>query len=88
MLESTLDVMPTPPEQLELSKTMSKLDAEIRKLPSHMREVLLMVGLDDASYEEVAHALAIPVGTVRSRLSRARETLRKRLHTVHGEAVF
>jgi RNA polymerase sigma-70 factor (ECF subfamily) len=44
-----------------------------------MRDVLLLVALDDLSYEEAASMLSIPVGTVRSRVSRARATLRKRL---------
>ncbi|MBX3671524.1 MAG: RNA polymerase sigma factor [Burkholderiales bacterium] len=46
--------------------------------PEH-REVLLMVGLEDMSYEEVSRALGVPMGTVMSRLSRAREKLRRHL---------
>ncbi len=46
--------------------------------PEH-REVLLMVGLEDMSYEEVSRALGVPMGTVMSRLSRARERLRRHL---------
>src|SRR6266851_2692900 len=41
-----------------------------------VRAALLLVTLEDMSYEEVAHALGIPMGTVMSRLSRAREKLR------------
>jgi RNA polymerase sigma-70 factor (ECF subfamily) len=44
-----------------------------------MREVLLLVALDELSYEQAAAALAIPVGTVRSRVSRARAQLRRGL---------
>lgn len=43
------------------------------------RDVLLLVAWEDLSYDEVATALAIPVGTVRSRLHRARRLLRERL---------
>jgi RNA polymerase sigma-70 factor, ECF subfamily len=46
--------------------------AALSQLPDEARTVLLMVDVDDFSYEEVASALNCPVGTVRSRLSRAR----------------
>ena len=52
------------------------LDRAIARLPSEQRAVLLLVTLEEMSYEEVAHALDIPTGTVMSRLSRAREKLR------------
>ena len=52
------------------------LERSIALLPAEQRAVLLLVALEDMSYEEVAHALAIPMGTVMSRLSRAREKLR------------
>jgi RNA polymerase sigma-70 factor (ECF subfamily) len=51
----------------------------LARLPVEQREVLLLVGLEDLSYEEVAKALGIPVGTVMSRLSRGRERLRAML---------
>jgi RNA polymerase sigma-70 factor (ECF subfamily) len=44
-----------------------------------MRDILLMVGLDDISYEEAAALLTVPIGTVRSRLSRARSALRDKM---------
>jgi RNA polymerase sigma factor (sigma-70 family) len=49
------------------------------------REVVLLVAWEELSYEEVAAALCIPVGTVRSRLHRARRRLRERLAPV-GQA--
>lgn len=52
------------------------LDRALARLPDEQREVLLLVVLEDMSYEQTAEALAIPVGTVMSRLSRAREKVR------------
>jgi len=52
------------------------LDRAISALPVAQREVLLLVALEDLSYEETARVLGIPIGTVMSRLARAREKLR------------
>ncbi len=52
------------------------LDAALARLPDEQREVLLLIALEQMSYEETAKALGIPIGTVMSRLSRARERLR------------
>jgi RNA polymerase sigma-70 factor (ECF subfamily) len=45
-------------------------------IPEDQREVLLLVSVEDFSYAEVAQVLAVPIGTVMSRLSRGRERLR------------
>jgi RNA polymerase sigma factor (sigma-70 family) len=52
------------------------LDRSIARLPDEQRAVLLLVALEEMSYEEVARSLGIPIGTVMSRLSRARAKLR------------
>ena len=52
------------------------LDRAIARLPAEQRTVLLLVALEEMSYDQVARALGIPIGTVMSRLSRAREKLR------------
>jgi RNA polymerase sigma-70 factor (ECF subfamily) len=58
---------------------LRELDAAIELLPPGQREVLLLIGLRGHSYEDVAAQLDLPLGTVRSRLFRARETLMRRL---------
>lgn len=52
------------------------LQAALSRVPEEQREVLLLVGLEQMTYEEAAGVLGIPIGTVMSRLSRARERLR------------
>jgi RNA polymerase sigma-70 factor (ECF subfamily) len=52
------------------------LDRAISRLPDEQRAVLLLVTLEEMSYDTVARTLEIPIGTVMSRLSRAREKLR------------
>jgi RNA polymerase sigma-70 factor, ECF subfamily len=53
------------------------LDRALQLLPEEQRQVILLVGLEGMRYEEVAAVLDIPIGTVRSRLSRGREMLRR-----------
>ncbi|HZM35622.1 MAG TPA: sigma-70 family RNA polymerase sigma factor [Burkholderiales bacterium] len=61
------------------------LDRAIARLPAEQRAVLLLVTLEEMSYEQVARTLGIPIGTVMSRLSRAREKLRAMM-TGHAAA--
>lgn len=60
------------------------LERGIAALPLAQREVLLLVALEDLSYDQTARALGIPIGTVMSRLARAREKLRAMLHGKGG----
>ena len=53
------------------------LDRALAKLPDAQRSVILLVGLEGMRYEEVAAVLDVPVGTIRSRLSRGRKALRR-----------
>jgi RNA polymerase sigma-70 factor (ECF subfamily) len=52
------------------------IDDALAKLPDDQRAVVLLVGLEQFTYEEAARMLDIPLGTVMSRLSRGRERLR------------
>jgi RNA polymerase sigma-70 factor (ECF subfamily) len=56
---------------------VSDLESALNQLPDEQREVLLLVALEEMSYAEIAETLAVPVGTVMSRLSRGRERLRQ-----------
>jgi RNA polymerase sigma-70 factor (ECF subfamily) len=73
--ESELNITEGPRQTDRLE--IRDLDIALRKLPDEQREVLLLVALEQLSYEETARALGIPIGTVMSRLSRARERLRR-----------
>jgi RNA polymerase sigma-70 factor (ECF subfamily) len=64
------------------SLELRDLKRALAKLPEEQRSVILLVGLEGMRYEEVAEVLAVPVGTVRSRLSRGREALRRLIGTV------
>jgi RNA polymerase sigma-70 factor (ECF subfamily) len=59
------------------SLELRDLERAMTKLPDEQRSVILLVGLEGMRYEEVAEVLGVPVGTVRSRLSRGRDALRR-----------
>ena len=60
------------------------LQTAVARLPVEQREVLLLVALEHMSYQQTATALGIPIGTVMSRLARARERLRLMLEDPAG----
>jgi len=64
-----------PPQTKRLE--LRDLERAIAKLPEEQRTVILLVVLEGMRYEEVAAILDVPVGTIRSRLSRGREALRR-----------
>ncbi|MBI4989324.1 MAG: RNA polymerase sigma factor [Rhodocyclales bacterium] len=68
--------LPGPEGLAELQETVSRVRAAIAGLPLGQRQVVTLVDLEEFSYAEVAEVLAIPIGTVMSRLCRAREALR------------
>jgi RNA polymerase sigma-70 factor, ECF subfamily len=59
------------------SRQLRELDEAIGKLAMEQRQVILLIGLEGMSYEEAAAILDVPIGTVRSRLSRGRDALRR-----------
>lgn len=64
---------------------MRDLLAALIKLPAEQKEVLLMVSLEGMEYREVSEIIEVPLGTVMSRLHRARQHLRASLDTISEE---
>jgi len=71
----TLPFVPPVPEEL----TDEDLLTALRRLPEQYQEVILLCDVQELTYKEIAAALAIPIGTVMSRLHRGRDLLRTEL---------
>jgi RNA polymerase sigma-70 factor (ECF subfamily) len=76
------------PEQGFLDKLLGEdLDRALAALPEHYRVVVVMADVEGLKYDEIAETLDVPIGTVRSRLARARSALQRTLWDVardHG----
>jgi RNA polymerase sigma factor (sigma-70 family) len=66
-------------DQVSASTASRRLAAALARLSKELRDTLLLVAWGGLSYDETATALGVPIGTVRSRVSRARSTLRRSL---------
>jgi RNA polymerase sigma factor, sigma-70 family len=78
------DDIPDPPATgtaPDSTTVMRDIFAGLDTLPEDQKSVVLLVGVEDLSYDEAARVLGLPIGTVMSRLSRGRENLRKYLET-------
>lgn len=69
----------TPETILMERSNLERVQSAIDELPVYFREILLLCDVEEMSYQEIAETLSIPIGTVMSRLSRARKTLRNGL---------
>ena len=75
--DSALPVENETPETILIDRTSERIMQEaIEELPVPFREILLLCEVEEMSYQDIAATLAIPMGTVMSRLSRARRALR------------
>ena len=63
----------TQSDRIELAEVL----AQIGRLPGEQREVLLLAAVEELRYEDIARVQSVPIGTVMSRLNRAREKLRR-----------
>jgi RNA polymerase sigma-70 factor (ECF subfamily) len=73
--------MPCLSEQHDQKENMKQFRAALHALPSHYQGVVALVSLEGKSYEEASLILEIPIGTVRSRLNKARALLKEALET-------
>lgn len=74
------------PEEISLRlETQNEIQSLINKLPEKQKEVLVLREFQNFSYEEMAAILDISIGTVKSRLSRARKTIRQNLKEIVSE---
>jgi RNA polymerase sigma-70 factor (ECF subfamily) len=75
------DDAPGPQELVEAAETSEALLAAIRKLPEFQQVIILLYHAEGRSYEEIAEIVGLPIGTVKSRMNRARLNLRRILRS-------
>jgi len=78
---------PTPEENLIRLDNQAALHAALEQLKPSLREVLLLCDVEEIKYKDIALILDVPIGTVMSRISRARSTLRQLLQQQLGESL-
>jgi RNA polymerase sigma-70 factor (ECF subfamily) len=71
------DSDPGPEDRLAHREELSLVERELDALPAVLRECVILRELEELSYKEIAQITGVPIGTVMSRLSRARQTLQK-----------
>lgn len=70
-------------DEFATRETIGRVRQAVATLPENYREIVILCDLEEMSYEEAALALGCPVGTVRSRLHRARAILLEKLRDAH-----
>ncbi|MBW8814742.1 MAG: sigma-70 family RNA polymerase sigma factor [Caulobacterales bacterium] len=81
------DTLKTPPTQ-DWSVAMHSLQAALQQLPAEHREALILVGAAGLSYEEAAEICGCALGTIKSRVNRARARLLKLMDAEHANDVM
>ena len=77
--DGLVDAAESPFEQVARGQVRARLEKALQELPEHYRTTVVLRDMEDLSYEEIAQVTETSLGTVKSRLSRGREALRKRL---------
>lgn len=72
-LPEVADQSPRQPERMEAKQSAENVDRAVQTLPSELRATLLLRAVEGMSYKDIASAMGVKIGTVMSRLSRARE---------------
>lgn len=83
--DEPMDHAPPPDDRLLADERAQQVQSALAELGDQHRKILVLREMEGCSYEAIAEILELPVGTVRSRLFRARMQLRDRLKTLWGE---
>ncbi|MGH9595224.1 MAG: sigma-70 family RNA polymerase sigma factor, partial [Edaphobacter sp.] len=81
------DTSPTPEDHLIRLDNQAVVNEALDQLPPHLREVLLLCDVEEMKYKDIALVLDVPIGTVMSRVSRARRALLQLLQTQFRETL-
>lgn len=81
-----IDGRESPFDSVAHEEVRSRVEQELRKVPEPYRSTLILRDLEEMSYEEIAEITQVSLGTVKSRLTRGREALKKRLVSYIREA--
>jgi RNA polymerase sigma-70 factor (ECF subfamily) len=81
-LPELADPSPGPGSSIQSGQTVKKIDEALHNMPGELRTTLLLRAVDGMSYKEIAAATGVRIGTVMSRLSRARERVHEVLEPV------
>jgi RNA polymerase sigma-70 factor, ECF subfamily len=76
------DTRPTPEDVVELNERHDLLQKAIQDLPDYQRIMVILYHTESKSYEEIAEIMNLPIGTVKSRLNRARLALKEKLEPI------
>lgn len=80
MVERELgDTRMTPAKEFERHRTRAAIKQALAALPAKQRELVVLRDIQGMSYEEIGTVMSVPVGTIKSRIARAREALREKL---------
>lgn len=85
-LPEVADQAPRQSERMEARQSAAKVDHVVQNLPSELRATLLLRAVEGMSYRDIATAMGVKIGTVMSRLSRAREQVMNVLEPVGSVA--
>jgi RNA polymerase sigma-70 factor (ECF subfamily) len=86
-LLGTADAGPTPEDHLIRLNDQAAISQALEQLQPPLREVLLLCDVEELKYKDIALVLDVPIGTVMSRISRARRTLHQLLQPQLGESL-
>lgn len=78
---------PSPERALERTERRAQIEEAISKLPHRYRELIVLRHVSELSYDEIAEVTGLPLGTVKNRIFRAREAMRKHLVRMGIEGV-